>query len=187
MRIDLCVRIRSESPLERSLTVTELASRASVSAAMISRIENGNVSPSLSTLQALSQALSVSIMALFSNSDNSADVHHVRAGEGLPSLRLTPDHEHDYQLLGKHFGSGGSFQSARVRIESEFAANLPTYQHEGHVFIYMIEGEAIYSCGSKRFLMTAGDTLSFDAKLLHGFAEIVSSAAEFISVSTRPE
>ncbi len=171
---------------ERAMTVTELASQAAVSTAMISRIENGHVSPSLNTLQSLADALSVSIMALFSHSENTADVHHVRAGEGLPSRRVTPDHAHDYLLLGKHGGPGGSFQSARIRIDQTESGNMPSYQHEGNVFIYMIEGEASYQCGTQKFPMAAGDTLSFDAKLPHGFAEVLSPAIEFITVSARP-
>nr|WP_306266434.1 helix-turn-helix domain-containing protein [Pararhizobium sp. IMCC3301] len=172
---------------ERAMTVTELAARAKVSSAMISRIENGNVSPSLSTLHALAEAMSVSIMALFSNSGNSADIHHVRAGGGLPARRVTPGHAHDYLLLGKHNGPAGSFQSAHIRIRREEAGTLPRYQHEGHIFIYIISGEATYACGSESFVMKPGDTLSSDAKLPHGFSEIVSDAVEFITVSARPD
>jgi mannose-6-phosphate isomerase-like protein (cupin superfamily) len=168
------------------MTTADLAARAGISTAMISRIENGHVSPSLSTLQALSDALSVSVMALFSNSGNSADVHHVRAGGGLPARRLTPGHAHDYMLLGKHAGPGGRFEAARVRICRTESDTLPTYQHEGHAFIYVISGEAIYACGTGEFSMKPGDTLSFDAKLRHGFREIVSEAIEFITVSARP-
>ena len=80
---------------ERQLTVTELAAQSKVSAPMISRIENGHVSPSLSTLHALADALSVSLMAMFSHTDTTSDVHHVQAGTGLPSRRITPDHTHD--------------------------------------------------------------------------------------------
>ncbi len=173
--------------LERSLTVTELAARASLSTAMISRIENGHVSPSLNTLQALADALSVSLMALFSHSDTTVDVHHVRAGKGLPSRRMTPDHAHDYLLLGKHSGPTGSFQSARICIERDSSGTLPSYQHEGYVFIYMITGHALYRCGAEDFPMKAGDTLSFDAKLPHGFSEILTDAIEFITVSVRPD
>lgn len=171
---------------ERTMTTGDLAARAGISTAMISRIENGLVSPSLSTLQALSDAMSVSVMALFSNSGNSADVHHVRAGGGLPSRRLTPGHVHDYILLGKHTGPGGRFESAHIRISRTQSDTLPTYQHEGHAFIYVISGEAIYGCGAETFAMQTGDTLSFDAKLRHGFREIVSDAIEFITVSARP-
>ncbi len=171
---------------ERNLTVTELAARAQVSTPMISRIENGHVSPSLGTLQALADALSVPLMALFSHSGNTADVHHVAAGTGLPSRRITPDHAHDYLLLGKHSGPSGSFQSARIRISRLESDTLPSYQHEGYVFIYMIEGRATYGCGTEEFPMSAGDTLSFDAKLPHGFRDIRSDEIEFITVSTRP-
>ncbi|KIC07629.1 DNA-binding protein [Leisingera sp. ANG-M1] len=172
---------------ERALTVTQLAAQAQLSTAMISRIENGHVSPSLNTLQALADALSVSLMALFSHSENAADVHYVKAGQGLPSRRLTPDHAHDYLLLGKHSGPSSSFQSSRIRIRREDSGTLPSYQHEGYVFIYMIEGTAAYGCGGEIFEMSAGDTLSFDAKLPHGFKEIRTEAIEFITTSTKPE
>lgn len=171
---------------ERAMTTADLAERADISAAMVSRIENGNVSPSLATLQAISDAMSISIMALFSNSGTSADVHHVRGGSGLPARRLTPGHAHDYMLLGKHVGTGGRFESARVKICRSETGILPTYQHEGHTFIYVISGEAIYSCGNQDFSMQAGDTLSFDAKLRHGFCEIVSEDIDFITVSAKP-
>lgn len=171
---------------ERSLTVTQLAAKANLSTAMISRIENGHVSPSLSSMHALADALSVSLMALFSHSNSAADVHHVKAGQGLPSRRLTPDHAHDYLMLGKHSGPSGIFQASRIRILRENSGTLPSYQHEGYVFIYMIEGEATYGCGEEQFEMSAGDTLSFDAKLPHGFKKIRSPAIEFITTSTRP-
>jgi DNA-binding XRE family transcriptional regulator/quercetin dioxygenase-like cupin family protein len=172
---------------ERSMTVTELATQAGVSVAMISRIENGNVSPSLNTLQSLAQALSVSIMSFFSNTERPADVHHVRAGSGLPSRRLTDNHAHDYLLLGKHGGIGGTFQSARIQIERGSSGTLPRYQHEGYVFIYLIKGKALYSCESETFEMAVGDTLSFDAKLTHGFSKIHSKTVDFLTVSTRPD
>ena len=171
---------------ERGLTVSELAMRAGLSTAMISRIENGHVSPSLNTLQALADTLSVSLMALFTHSDPAADIHHVQAGLGLPSRRLTSDHAHDYLLLGKHISPAGSFQSARIRIEKESSGTLPRYQHEGNVFIYVISGQAVYHCGGEEIGMSAGDTLSFDAKLPHGFDQITTDAIEFITVSTRP-
>ncbi|SFU16928.1 helix-turn-helix domain-containing protein [Sedimentitalea nanhaiensis] len=172
---------------ERALTAAQLAETAGLSTAMISRIENGHVSPSLGTLQALADALSVSVMALFSNSENAADVHHVPAGQGLPSRRVTPDHSHDYLLLGKHSGPGGSFQSSRIRIRRQDAGTLPRYQHEGHVFMYVIQGRASYACGAQVFALAPGDTLSFDGKLPHGFTEITSDYIEFISVSARPQ
>lgn len=176
-------RLRSE----RGLTVTALAEAAGVSPPMISRIENGQVSPSLATLAALAGALEVPVMALLAASDVAADVHHVKAGGGLPSRRITEGHAHDYLLLGKHGGPGGRFEAAEIRIDRAGAGRLPTYQHEGYVFIHLLEGEARYRCGSEVFEIGPGDTLSFDAKLAHGFAKIHSDKLRFITVSSRPE
>ena len=49
----------------QEVTVAELASRTGLSIGMLSKIENGNTSPSLKTLQALATALSMPISAFF--------------------------------------------------------------------------------------------------------------------------
>ena len=185
--IDLAVgRAVRRLRLDRGKTVTSLSSQAGISQAMISRIETGQVSPSLVTLAAIAAALEVPVMALLAQPQDTSDVHHVKAGQGLPSRRVAQDHVHEYQLLGKHGGPGGSFQSAHIRIEAAQASSLPSYQHEGHVFLYVISGAATYRCGPEQFDLAPGDTLSFDAKLAHGFTGITESHVEFITVSTRP-
>lgn len=172
---------------ERGMTVTSLAESAGISAGMISRIENGQVSPSLGTLDAIAGALSVPVMALLAQGSGKADVYHLKAGGGIPSRRITSNHAHEYLLLGKHSGPGGSFEAARVRIIREEAGELPRYQHDGHVFLTVTSGNARYSCGSAEFELAPGDTLSFDAKIEHGVVEIQSPEIEFITVSSRPD
>lgn len=186
--IDLAVgRAVNRLRQERAKTVTSLSAEAGISQAMISRIEKGQVSPSLATLVALASALEVPVMALLAQPGDTGDVHHVKAGQGLPSRRVAQDHVHEYLLLGKHGGPGGAFQSARIRIEADQAGTLPSYQHEGHAFIFVISGAATYRCGSEQFELAPGDTLSFDTKLAHGFTEITASHVEFITVSARPD
>jgi len=64
------------------LTLRELARRSGVSSSMISDIERGAKSPTLSTLSALVQALGVSMSALLdSASPKSGRIHVVRASE----------------------------------------------------------------------------------------------------------
>ena len=185
--IDLAVgRAVNRLRPERGKTVTGLSSEAGISQAMISRIENGQVSPSLATLAAIAAALQVPVMALLAQPGDAGDVHHVKAGQGLPSRRVAQDHVHEYLLLGKHGGPGGSFQSARIRIAADQAGQLPSYQHEGHVFLYVMSGAARYRCGPEQFDLAPGDTQSFDAKLAHGFTKITGAHVEFITVSARP-
>ncbi|RFU11851.1 XRE family transcriptional regulator [Rhodobacteraceae bacterium W635] len=171
---------------ERGLTVSALAAEAGISPGMISRIENAQVSPSLATLSALAGALSVPVMAMLAQHEQAVDIHHVKAGQGLPSRRVTSDHSHDFLLLGKHGGPGGRFDAARIRIEAADAGTLPSYQHEGYAFMHVLSGAATYRCGGEVFRLGPGDSISFDAKLPHGFAEITGDHIEFLTVTSRP-
>ena len=65
---------------QMELTVTELANRAELSPGMLSKIENGNISPSLATLRALSTALHVPVTALFRQFEEQRDATFVPAG-----------------------------------------------------------------------------------------------------------
>ncbi len=171
---------------DRGLTVTALARAAGVSPAMVSRIEAAQVSPSLATISALAGALQVPEMALLAQHDAVADIHHVRAGAGLPARRLTPGHSHDFLLLGRHENHGWRFEAAHIRIEAAAAGHLPVYQHEGHAFLRILSGAAVYRCGGQEFELAPGDSLSFDAKLPHGVARITACHVAFVSVSSRP-
>jgi DNA-binding XRE family transcriptional regulator len=51
---------------ELDLTVSDLAGAAGISVGMLSKIENGQISPSLATLQSISKALNVPITTLYS-------------------------------------------------------------------------------------------------------------------------
>jgi transcriptional regulator with XRE-family HTH domain len=64
------------------MTVAELAQLTGLSIGMLSKIENGLTSPSLTTLQALSNAIGVPITAFFARFEEHRPVVHVRAGEG---------------------------------------------------------------------------------------------------------
>ena len=184
--IDIAVgRSVNRLRLDRGMTVTTLAKGAGLSGSMISRLENGQVSPSLGTLAAIADALSVPVMALLAQTAGKADVYHVKAGKGIQAHRITANHTHQYMLLGKHSGPSGDFEAARVRISRENAGELPRYIHDGYVFLTMTSGKARYICGGSEFELAPGDTLSFDAKLEHGVSEILSREIEFITVFFR--
>jgi DNA-binding XRE family transcriptional regulator len=54
----------------RDLTVAELGAAAGISTGMLSKVENGAISPSLATLHALAMALSVPITRVFTRIDD---------------------------------------------------------------------------------------------------------------------
>lgn len=65
------------------LTGAEFAASASISASMLSKIETGQISPSLQTLQSIAQALNVPIATLFTGHDrHQQNCSFVPAGTG---------------------------------------------------------------------------------------------------------
>ena len=67
----------------QEVTVAELASRTGLSIGMLSKIENGNTSPSLKTLQTLATALSLPITAFFRGFEARQEAVYTKSGEGI--------------------------------------------------------------------------------------------------------
>ena len=165
-----------------NLTARQLAAQSGVSAAMISRIENGQASPSISTLSSLARALDVPLVSLFrETASEHTDFTHVVANEGLKSTRIVGGHSHEFINLAFHTRRDLQFEARMVTLIRQ-SASPPTYIGHGVVFIYAVEGEAIYGYGQRDITMKAGDSLSIDAELSHGFKRVVTPEFTFLTV-----
>lgn len=165
------------------LTVQQLAQHAGLSQGMLSKIENGNTSPSLSTLAALAEALNLPLSALFTSLEQSRDVSFVPANEGLAIDRRGTRAGHVYELLGHGVGGAVGVEPYLVTL-SEGSDAYGDFQHEGVEFIHMLAGEVIYRHGDCHFRMRPGDSLFFDSIAPHGPVELVTLPARFLSVIT---
>ncbi len=167
---------------EQGLSARNLALESGVSASMVSRIESGQVSPSISTLNALSKTLNVPLVSLFrETASNHTDYTHVRKGEGLKSTRIVDSHIHDYINLAFHIRHDLQFEARLVTLRRQ-TARPPVYVGHGVVFIYVLEGEAVYGYGDRDMNMKAGDSLSLDSELSHGFRRVISEEFTFLTV-----
>jgi transcriptional regulator with XRE-family HTH domain len=163
------------------LTIAELAKSSGISAGMLSKIENGTTSPSLSTLQALSRALHVPVTALFRSFEETNEATFVKAGQGLTIERRGTRAGHQYQLLG-HTPHGSLVVEPYLITLTDESDVFPIFQHAGLEFLYMLEGEVAYRHGAKTYLMTRGDSLFFDAEAPHGPEELLRLPIRFLSV-----
>lgn len=166
----------------RGMSARQLAERADLSAPMISRIETGSVSPSIATLEALASALDVPLVSLFRDTTTGhANYTHVKAGEGLPSTRISDDHVHEYLDLATRMRRDIRFQANLITLRKQ-DAKPPIYVGHGVIFIHVLRGEAVYHYGPKEILLGPGDSLSVDAELRHGFARVISDEFVFLNV-----
>jgi len=168
---------------QQDLTASDLAKRAGVSAAMISRIEKGQVLPSLGVVQSLAVAMNVPMSVFFQDTGATVtDVTHVRKGAGLKSVRQLGAHTHEYIVLGFHRRADLQFESHLITVKRHRKAAPPTYVGSGCVAIYVLEGKAIYRHGDRQFQVSAGDSLSFDAEQCYGIQEVLTPRVRFLSV-----
>jgi transcriptional regulator with XRE-family HTH domain len=175
-------RVRSRAR-EIGLSSAELAKRVGLSRAMISKIENAQVSPSLATLSRLAEVLDVPITSLFQGLDEERDALYTRSGGGPELGRPGTRSGHRYQLLGSMRGPAKRMEPMLVTLTSESEV-FPLYQHPGTEFIFMLEGELQYGYAGAAYLMAPGDSLQFDAEVAHGPVQLIRLPVRFLSVTS---
>nr|WP_111445482.1 XRE family transcriptional regulator [Planktotalea frisia] len=173
---------------QKEITVAELASMTGLSIGMLSKIENGNTSPSLSTLQTLANALSVPLTSFFRRFEEQRSAVHTKAGEGVELEREGTRAGHQYNLLG-HIGanSSGVIVEPYLITLSEQSDVFPMFQHGGIETIYMLEGKVDYRHGDDVHSLLPGDTLFFDADAPHGPEKLVELPARYLSIISYPQ
>ncbi len=167
------------------LTGGDLAAAANISTSMLSKIENGQISPSLSTLQAISAALNVPLTAFFASHEEHRDCSFVKAGQGVTIERRGTKAGHQYQLLG-HSLSGDVIVEPYFITLSEDAVPYTAFQHEGFEMIYMLTGKVLYRHADKTYLLEPGDTLFFDATATHGPENLLVLPMTYLSIIVYP-
>ncbi|HUG48834.1 MAG TPA: XRE family transcriptional regulator [Candidatus Limnocylindria bacterium] len=165
----------------RNLTLRELAQRLGVSPSMISQIETGRASPSVSTLYAMANELDVSLDELLFNDRRPAGPHderasappvdallqradnrkRIRLASGVVWERLTPLSEPDTEFLYVTYEVGGASSA-----DSEFQ------RHGGHEWGFVLEGRLEVRIGFQEYVLEPGDSISFDSTTPHRLANV---------------
>jgi transcriptional regulator with XRE-family HTH domain len=173
---------------QKGMTFAELSQTTGLSIGMLSKIENGNISPSLTTLQTVAGALGVPLTALFRRYEETRAAVHTKAGEGVDVERAGTRAGHHYTLLG-HLGShaGGVVVEPYLITLSDAADTFPSFQHDGVETIYMLEGEVGYRHGERIYRLEPGDTLFFEADAPHGPEELTRLPIRYLSVICYPQ
>lgn len=165
----------------KNLTVTDMSAASSVSVAMISKIENGQTSASLNTLEKIAEALTTSISSLFVQYEEHRDVSFVPDGEGLEIERRGTRAGHHYRLLGHGVRAEIELEPYLVTLNDQ-VERFPWFQHSGVEFLYILEGEMRYRIGEEIYLLRPGDSLFFDPMSVHGPEELISYPVQFLAI-----
>ena len=163
------------------LTGQDLANAARISTGMLSKIENGQISASLSTLQAIASALSVPLPAFFAPYEELRDCSYVPAGHGVSIERRGTKAGHRYQLLGRSLSGDVVVEPYLITLTKE-AAPYTGFRHAGVEMIYMLTGRVSYRHADKSYPLRPGDTLLFDASASHGPERLIKLPMSYLSI-----
>ena len=158
-----------------------LSRDSGVSRSMLSRIENGLVSPSVETLGRLAGSLGVPVSRLVGDQAQRLDFSHVPAGRGIPVERVGSVAHYRYELLGHQLSGNVFVEPYLVTLEPE-AQPYTAFQHPGVKFIHLLTGRVVYRYGSKTVSLEPGGTLLFDGQALHGIEQILERPVSYLSV-----
>lgn len=164
------------------LTINEVSELASISSGMLSRIERGDVSASLDTLEKLATALGMPMSLFFRDYDvPEGSAQHVKKGEGMQVIRRGTKKGHAYQLLAYEQGPAKSFEPFLITMD-DASEVFPSFQHLGTEFIYVLKGKLEYRHGSETYVLQPGDSLMFSGDIPHGPEKLIKVPIEILAI-----
>lgn len=169
----------------RKLTLRAVADEMGFSIALLSQIENNNVSPPIQTLWKLSRFYRVPIGSLFSESSEGKRFEIVRKGDraavpypasGFGSrcgvFGKPPDaHRRDRKMV-----SGVATLSAPV-------PDATLYSFEGESFIYVLQGALAVLLDNEEIVLEEGDSIYFDTSMSHRMGPKTAAGCVLLEVS----
>lgn len=148
---------------------------------MLSRIERGNVSPSLSSLAIIAKSLQVPVGRLFANVESRNDCSIVRAGQGISINRFGAKSDQSYELLGNVL-SGHLFVEPYLVTITDPIREKSAFQHTGIEFVHVLAGSMVYRYAETTQVLNQGDSMLFDSNGIHGPQEALQLPVRYLSL-----
>lgn len=163
--------------MARGLSIRALAEASGLSVNTLSLIENGKISPSVSTLQRAAAALGVPITAFF---ETPALTQHVVFCAGAD--RRSAQFEHGaVENLATGFASQ-ALHPCLVTLEPHTGSGAELIVHTGFEFAFCLRGQITYTVDDAVYLLAAGDSLIFESHLPHRWQNESETQAQMLVV-----
>jgi len=156
--------------LEKGLTIQKLAREASFSPALISQIENDNISPPIATLARIAKVLKVRMTSFFDEGNDDLKFEVVRKNEGrkvkrvISKLGTKQGYLYDALAFRK---KNRKMQPFLLTIKTAVLDEKSLYSHEGEEFLMVLKGSAEMVYDGERIILNEGDSIYFDSSSRH--------------------
>ncbi len=181
--LDLGQRVR-DLRKARGWTLEQAAVQAGLARSTLSKIENGQMSPTYEALRKLAEGLSISVPQLFTPPSKalvSGRMATTRAGEGTAHATATYEHE---LLAGQLSRKQMLPYRARIRARSfdEFDGWV---RHDGEEFLYVLTGVVrLFTEFYEAIDLRRGDSAYYDASMGHNVISLSDEDATILWVTS---
>ena len=171
--------------LKKKMGLVELGRHTGLSPAMLSKIERGQLFPTLPTLLRIALVFSVGLDYFFAGNREKAVVGIVRRAERMrfPEKPGARDMAYEFESL--------DFPALERRLNAYYAEFRPVavdklrlHQHSGGEFIYVLAGTLHVHIGGDEHTLEARDSMYFDPAVPHGYRRAGGRSCCAIVVTT---
>jgi transcriptional regulator with XRE-family HTH domain len=166
------------------LSLRDLAARSGVSAPMLSQVERGETSPTLTVASRIAAGLELRLSQLL-RLDEAGSVTVVRAGERTRGGNKRRGHGFEVLTSSQPGQRAEISRHTLAPGGATGAADDPPMHEPGSRETALVEaGPVVLVCDGQRYLLDVGDCVTFDADLPHHFEnpEAQDADAQFLAV-----
>ncbi|KAF0108112.1 MAG: XRE family transcriptional regulator [Anaerolineaceae bacterium] len=158
----------------QGLSIRSLAAKCGISVNTLSLIENNRTSPSVHTLHLLAGGLGVPLVTFFEEEKPEHGLVYQQHGQ-RPLVRFNNG---TLEKLGEGLPPLGA-EPILVTLDKDHK-NAGEISHAGREFIYCLAGEVTCLIAGQPYVLSPGDSLLFDAKAPHRWANSHPAPAKLL-------
>jgi len=149
----------------KRLTLEELASKSGISKGYLSKVENSDKAPPVSTLINIAKSLGVAISDIFGESGETKSFSIVKKNGRQVMARNGTIFGYSYETLAHNYPNK-NMEPYVLTIPANISKN-PLFQHKGEEMLLMLKGTMNFVHGENEHFLEEGDCIYFDSGIPH--------------------
>ncbi|BAI80531.1 transcriptional regulator [Deferribacter desulfuricans SSM1] len=167
---------------KKQLTLRQLSKLSGCSLGFLSQVERDLVSPTVSSLKKIADALEVNIMHFF---DHPSRYQRVVVKKEERNKLVNPKSKVTYELLRPQF-SDTELEALYMYLEPGAYSGKELHSHNGEEFVIVLKGELEITVGDEVFHLKEGDSAIYKSNIPHGWKNPGEITTEVIWVNHPP-
>lgn len=164
------------------MSLRALGELSGFSASFLSQIENGQSSPSISSMEKIASALGVTLWQFF----QVAEVQQANIVRSYNRSQLTLEWSRaEVEALG-FLGDGSRFQAALVRIKPEGISGKHPRPSINDEFVFVHEGSALLTLNDHEQVLQRGDSVTIPSGLARRWQNQGPEDVQLLIISVKP-